>query len=137
MRDLYHNLLPAQVINPGTYTTTRTSTAIDTQGFNSALVLYAIGQCGDTLSGSLYWTLKLQHSDDDVSYADVAATDVLNSSLTVTIDSSSKDRQVYAFGYQGGKRYLKAVATPTGSHSSGTPIGILSVLGHAGYKPVN
>ena len=35
------------------------------------------------------------------------------------------------------KRYLRAVATPTGSHSSGTPIGIVALRGTPSYSPVN
>ncbi len=136
MRDSYHNLLTTQVLSPILSTTTKTSASIDLQGYNAALVLFSVGQCGDTLSGSLYWTLKLQHSDDDSTYTDTALTDLNNASLTVVVDSSAKDRLVYGFGYQGSKRYLKAVATPTGTHINGTPIGVISVLSKASYSPV-
>jgi hypothetical protein len=136
MRDLYHNVLVTQHFNPAVSTVTRTSAAIDLQGFNSTNVVFSIGQSGDTLSGSVYWTLKLQHSDDDSVYNDVTLADLNNTSLTVVVDSSSKDRTAYGFGYQGSKRYLKAVATPTGTHSVGTPIGMLSLRGTAAYMPV-
>ncbi len=136
MRDLYHNVLVSQHFNPAVSTVTRTSTAIDLQGFNAANVVFAIGQSGDTLSGSVYWTLKIQHSDDDSIYTDVALTDLNNSALTVVVNSSSLDRTAYSFGYQGNKRYLKGVATPTGTHSVGTPIGILAMRDTASYMPV-
>lgn len=136
MRDLYHNVLATQPFNPVNSTTTRTSTSIDLQGFNSATILFSIGLAGDTLSGSVYWTLKLQHSDDDVSYADVAAADLFNTAATVVVNSSILDETVYPFGYNGGKRYLKAVATPTGTHSVGTPIGMIALRGTASYMPV-
>ena len=136
MKDLYHNVAVSQVLNPVTSTTTKTSSAIDMQGYNSASVIFAVGLSGDTLSGSTYWTLKLQHSDVDSGYADVSASNLLNSSLTAVIDSSSEDEQSYVFGYTGGKRYVKAVATPTGTHSTGTPIGILALRSHAALRPV-
>jgi hypothetical protein len=136
MKDLYHNLNVQQVLSPVVSTTSKTSSAIDMQGFESAIVSVAIGQSGDSLSGSVYWTLKLQHSDTDSGYADVTADELMNDSATVVVNSSSLDETAYNFGYKGGKRYVKAVATPSGSHSSGTPIAMLAVQGHASYSPV-
>lgn len=137
MRDIYRNILVTQHFNPATRTAATTSTTIDLQGYSSANVLFAVGSSGDTLSGSVYWTLKLTHSDDDSSYSDVALAELNNSSATVVVDSSSKDKTVYGFGYNGAKRYLRAVATPTGTHSSGTPLGIIALRGTAAYSPVN
>lgn len=135
MRDLYHNLLVTQHLNPAVATTTKTSTAVDLQGFDGGEVVFSIGQSGDTLSGSVYWTLKIQHSDDDVQYTDTVAADLHNGAATIVVDSSAEDETAYAFGYVGSKRYLKAIATPTGTHSNGTPIGIIAVRGNAAYKP--
>lgn len=136
MRDLHHNVLATQHLNPVVSTTTKTSTAIDLQGYNSAIVLFSIGLSGDTLSGSVYWTLKLQHSDDNSTYTDLAAGDLNSPSLTSVVNSAALDETVYNFGYQGAKRYLKAIATPTGTHTNGTPIGVIALRGVAGYSPV-
>lgn len=137
MRDLYHNVLVTQPLNPVVSTTTKTSSAIDLQGFNSVNVVFAVGQSGDTLSGSVYWTLKLQHSDDDSSYTDTAAADISSGTATIVIDASNEDRTAYGFGYIGSKRYLKAIATPTGTHTNGTPIGVVAMRDTASYRPVN
>ncbi len=136
MRDLYHNVLVTQHLNPVTSTATKTSTAIDLQGYNSAEVVFAIGLSGDTLSGSVLWTLKLQHSDDDSTYTDTTTADLNNTAATIVIDSSSEDETAYSFGYIGNKRYLKGIATPTGTHTNGTPIGILALRDSAAYRPV-
>lgn len=136
MRDLYHNVLVTQHLNPVTSTTTKTSSAIDLQGFNSGEVVFSIGLSGDTLSGSVFWTLKLQHSDDDSIYTDVPLSDLNNVAATVVVNSPSLDETAYAFGYQGNKRYLKAVATPTGTHTNGTPMGMLAMRDAAAYRPV-
>lgn len=137
MRDLYHNVLATQVLHPVVSTATKTSSTIDLLGYNSANVVFAIGLAGDTLSGSVYWTLKLQHSDDDSSYSDTAAADISSGSATSVVNSMSLDETAYSFGYIGSKRYLKAVATPTGTHSNGTPIGIVALRGTPAYRPVN
>lgn len=136
MRDLYHNIAVSQPLNTVVATTTKTSTAIDMQGYDSLMVLFSLGIAGDTLSGSVYWTLKLQHSDDDSSYADVTAASLHNGAATVVVDALTKDETVIPFGYNGGKRYVKAVATPTGTHSNGTPMAILAVKGNANRAPV-
>ena len=136
MRDLYHNVAVSQPLNPVNSTATKTSSTIDLQGFNSLEVLFCLGTAGDTLSGSVYWTLKLQDSDDDSTYADVAAANLLNGAATVVVNSMSLDETVVPFGYNGGKRYVKAVATPTGTHTNGTPIGVIALRGTASIRPV-
>jgi hypothetical protein len=136
MRDLYHGVLVTQCLNPVVSSTTKTSSAIDLQGFNAVSVVFAVGQSGDTLSGSVYWTLKLQHSDDDSVYTDVSAADISSGTATAIVNSSSLDETAYSFGYIGSKRYLKAVAIPTGTHSNGTPIGMVALRGTPSYSPV-
>ena len=136
MKDLYHNVAVQLALNPQVSTTTKTSSAIDLQGFDAATVLVVLGATGDTLSGSIYWTLKLQHSDNDSLYEDVAVGLLLNGAATYVVDANSKDEAVFSFGYSGGRRYLKAVATPTGSHATGTPIGMLALKGLASIAPV-
>ena len=136
MRDLYHNVLATQYLNPVVATTTKTSTTIDLQGYSGASVVFAVGQSGDTLSTSLYWTLTLQHSDDGVSFSAPAAADLNSPNLSVVLNATNLDKTAYTFGYQGAKRYLQAVATPTGTIASGVPIGVIALRGKAAYSPV-
>ena len=136
MRDIYHNIAIVQPLNTVVATTTKTSTTIDIQSFESLMVLFSLGIAGDTLSGSIYWTLKLQHSDDDSTYADVPAASLLNGANSIVIDSLTKDETAVLFGYSGGKRYVKAVATPTGTHANGTPMSVIALKGTANRKPV-
>ncbi len=136
MRDLYKNVLATQVSNPSTGNTTRTSSTIDMQGFNSLNVLVALGQAADTLSGTVYWTLKLTHSSDDATYTDVAAGDIGSGVATVVVNATTLDKVTYAFGYTGALRYIRAVATPTGTHTNGTPMGMIALRGNPNYAPV-
>lgn len=136
MRDIYHNISVTQIAKPAVVTVATTSSALDLQGFGGASVVFAVGASGDTLSGSVYWTLKLRESDDDSTYSDVAGSDLLNVAATVVIDSASEDETSHVFGYKGSKRYLKAVATPTGTHTNGTPIAMLGLLGNASVMPI-
>lgn len=136
MKDLYNNVKVTQVEIPAVKTATATSDTIDMQGFESLAVVFNVGNSADTLSGSVYWTLSLTESDDDSSYTAVSADDLHNSAATYVIDAPAEDSLAVKFGYKGNKRYVRAVATATGSHSSGTPIGIVAVQGHAAVAPV-
>lgn len=115
---------------------------IDRQGFEALELSVSFGASGDTLSGAVYWTVKLEHSDDDGSgsaaaYSDVAEKDVLGatpaSGIVVTVDAAAEDEAQYNLGYIGGKRHVKATVTPVGTHTNGTPISVIAVkaLGHA------
>lgn len=137
MKDLYHNLSVTQVTAPATLTATTTSSAIDLRGFASACVVFTVGASGDTLSGSVYWTLSLTESDDNSSYTAVTSGDIASGSASIVIDSGSEDDQAYVMGYTGSKRYVKAVITKTGTHTNGTPFCVVALKGHASLQPVN
>ena len=136
MRDLYHNVLATNVLNPINSTAAKTSSTIDTQGYGSVAVVFTLGQSADTLTGSVYWTLSLQHSDDNSSYSACTSTDCNSGTTSIVVNSTSLDRQAYALGYLGTKRYVQALATPTGSTPSGMPIGIVALRSKASYSPV-
>jgi len=136
MRDLYHNVLAAQVLSPVVSTTTKTSSAIDLQGFSGLSVVFDLGLSADTLSNSLYWTLSLEEGNDNSSWTAVSATECNAGVNSITVNTTSSDRQAYAIGYIGNARYIKALATPTGSVSSGMPIGIVALKGISAYRPV-
>lgn len=136
MKDLYHNLAIQQALAPQVATSSKTSAAIDLQGFESATVVFALGASGDTLSGSLYWTLTLEHSDASGSgYETVPASALISGAESVVIDAPAEDELAVSFGYVGTKRYLKAVATATGSHSNGTPMAMIALKGNPGFMP--
>lgn len=133
MRDIHHNILVQQALDPATATGTVRSATIDLQGFEGCEVLFSVGESGDTLSGSVLWTLTLEDSPDDSTYTAVAAAGLLGA-LTV-IDAAAEDDVVQAVGYIGSQRYVQAVATATGTHTNGTPIAILAIKGHPRRQP--
>ncbi len=136
MHDLYHNVAVQQALNPVNATATQTSSTIDLQGYNSATVVVALGTAGDTLSGSVFWTLTLQESSDDSSYSAVTTAGLLNGAASYVVNSSSLDKTAYNFAYIGGKRYVQAVITKTGTMTVGTPLAVIGLKGNASKKPV-
>ena len=137
MRDLANRVVQTAVLAPVVLNATATSAAIDLEGFNSAMISVATGVEGVTLSGSVFWTFILQHSDDDSTYTvvssgkDVTDGSIDSNGIFLTLDANAETPQVSGIGYIGGKRYLKVVTTKNGTMSAGTPISVNCVLGNA------
>lgn len=123
------------LLDPAVYTGTQTSAAADTNGHTYAGFYIVYGATGDTLSASVSFECKLTESNDLAgTYTDVDSTDIDSTQATVVnnfglIDANSEDSETYGLGYKGSKRYVKVVATVTGTHSNGIPFGIVAALG--------
>lgn len=145
MRDLHNNIdvvvaLEAIVVNNDTE---GKGNAVDLKGYNACEVAVTVGESGDTLSGSVKIDLKLQHSDTttDGDFTDVGAGDILGAAAATfaTVDADGEDGAVYSVGYVGSKRYVRVFADTTGTHTNGTPIGAVAILGrerHTGGQAV-
>jgi hypothetical protein len=128
---LYAGAAATQMLLPQTLTTTTLSSKIDLQDAQECMIEATIGVQGDTLSGSIYWELEVQDSPDDVTYTAVVDANISNpvSGRTATgtfaaIIASAGCSQVYLVAYRGSNRYVKVNVRATGSHSTGTIIGL-------------
>ncbi len=123
-RDLYSNIALVTSVVPAAQTALVNGTGIDLRGFNSA----AIGVTTGAIVSAGLFGVKLQESDDNSTYTDVAAGDYLGTAPTALAASST-----YWFGYKGTKRYVRAVVT----YTSGTSIvvGVVVIKGHPDYRP--
>lgn len=88
-------------------------TGVDLQGVNGGTVLFHSGALTD---GSV--ACKLQESDDNSSYSDVAAADVVGGANLVTL-AATDDNLVKRLGYIGKKRYIRGVMTQSGATTGG------------------
>jgi len=142
MKDLFSNIetLTADAIVPvvGANSSAPAALEVDLKGFNSALILILVGAEGSTLSGSNYWTWKLEHADDDGtgvagSYSSVATADVQGvtpvSGIVVTVDDPAEDNAIYKIGYVGGKRFIKITTAETGTGPN-LPQAVVVIKGH-------
>lgn len=93
---------------PAALTATANGTGIDLSGFHSASVAFVVGTITDGTH-----TPKVQESDDDSTYSDVAAADLIGSLENL---ASSTNQRV---GYKGTKRYIRAVCTVSGATTGG------------------
>lgn len=146
MRDLINNVSRDQVLDPVVVTADLNTTTTDMQGFDSLIMSLLMGDSGDTLSGSVFFELILQHGDesDGSDAAAVADTDVIldsggsiASGVFATIDAPAEDSLDFNIGYVGTKRYVRVRIDATGTHSNGTPIGVIALKGHPALAPVS
>jgi len=132
MQDLSNNISIGNSIINGVKTAAANGTGIDLQGFEEATAVVSVGAEGDTLSGSVYFEISLEHSDDDSTYTDCVQADIVNGTIasggiwlkldgTTGGDPDSAGGQ-WQVGYVGGKRYVRLVLAKSGTHSNGTPI---------------
>lgn len=143
-RDLLNNLSIEQIIDPVVGTVTILSTEVDLQKFGSASFLAAIGETGDTLSGSVMLECELQHTDTTgsgyVAVPDAEITNAVPSSTAVgtfgVIDAAADDDTLYETQYLGNKRFLKVNLRFTGTHTNGMPVAVISMKSGPKYPPV-
>ena len=138
MRDFENNLKHDLVVETAVITADTDGASVDMQEYRYLAFYATVGESGDTLSGSVYIELELEESNDDSSFTDCADADVTNTvsgnntGTFAKIDAAAEDQAIYMCEYKGSKRYVRPVVNVTGTHSNGTPIGIMAV--RAGYS---
>ena len=142
-RDIYSNLNLTQLFTPAIANSDQNSGSVDTRGYDSLMLLANIGLSADSLSGANYIELEVEDSPDDSAWSDVADADLTNfvtgtnNGTFAKIDDAAEDELRYIVGYKGDKRFVRVVINFTGTHATGTPIGVSAVQGHAHQAPVN
>jgi len=123
----------SQVVDPDTITADTDGSSVDMKGYDCCTFVALVGESGDTLATALYIELEVEESDDDSSFTDAADADVKgyvagnNDGCFAYIDAADEDDTVYHCTYHGSSRYVRPVINVTGTHSSGTPIGIIAI----------
>lgn len=124
MRDIKNNVDLAVSINPGAKTADATGAGVDLSGYGSAM---AVVQAGTKTDGT--HTPKVQESDDDIAYTDVASDD-LEGGFTALASNT-----VQRVGYKGAKRYIRAFVTVAGA-TTGCVFGAVIVRGEPAVAPL-
>jgi hypothetical protein len=143
------NLIKPIVVNNDSEGGSSTTDGVDTKGFDSVVLAALFGDSGDTLSGSVYFEVKLEHSDDNDTFTAVTESNYVllpeggiaaapaAGGVIATIDAPAEDQVVVAVGYVGPKRYVRLFIDTTGTHTNGTPITTLALLGHPHLSPIS
>ena len=142
--DLHNNIAHVISINPQTLAQTASpdglqGTSVDLQFFSSAelgVYLGDIDEMGSSPVSDAKVQTQLEHSDDDVTFANVALADVLGPAAVSggIVDTRSTDGEIIEVGYIGGKRYLRPTLIPTGL-TNGGPVAAWVVKGDPRHAP--
>jgi hypothetical protein len=108
MRDLYNRVDAAASLHPAARSASANGTGVDLQGYEACEVVVEFGAWTDGTH-----TPKIQESDDNTTFTDVAAADQLGSFTAVS--SAAGQNAVQRVGYRGSKRYLRVVMTVAGA----------------------
>lgn len=110
-RDTATEALPAHSLAPAVRTNgTVNGTGVDLQAYEASYALVHFGAYTDGTH-----TPKLQESDDNSSFTDVAAADLLGAFSAVAAAGGANTIQKVA--YRGAKRYIRIVMTTSGATS--------------------
>lgn len=137
-RDSATTITPVTVIAPAVYDADNTPAAIDLRDALSATIVLNVGVGGITFTATNKIEFVLTHSDDDSTYDNVTAADLVGDALmplTITggivrsIKAAHASATVQKIGYIGGRRYVKLLADFGGTHATGTPIAATLIKG--------
>jgi hypothetical protein len=128
MRDLRNNIDAVISLSPAARNATANGAGVDLQGFEGAVALAQFGNWTDGVH-----TPSLQESDDNSTFANVAAADMLGSFAAVS--SGAGANTVQRVGYIGAKRYVRAVMTVSGA-TTGALSAVTLARGVAARRPV-
>src|SRR5574337_1904293 len=129
-QDLYNRVSIAKTLAPAARTTTAAGTAVDLEGFESAVAEIAVGAWTD---GTHAFSVQESDTTTDGDFADVADADLQGTEPTVA--SGSTQNTVHELGYIGDKRYVRVKCTISGGPSTGLVAGASIVRGHGRHLP--
>jgi hypothetical protein len=152
--DQKSSLKSVVVVPPAVIAADNTPVALDLSDFKACTLQIYVGAGGITYSGSNRIDFVLTHSDDNVTFTPVTDNEVvLDYGVSVaalvaaggaagTVKSlvaahASADTVLTEVGYIGKKLYLKVLADFSGTHGTGTLIGVNAILGHPLSFPIN
>tara|TARA_R110000744_G_scaffold234668_1_gene352394 strand:+ start:581 stop:1042 length:462 start_codon:yes stop_codon:yes gene_type:complete len=147
MKDLSHNISVSNTLINAVKTTGANGTTVDLQGFDSATAVVTVGAEGDTLAANLYFTVALEHSDDNSTWTKADQVDIVNGTIAgqgvfLILDGTTGGNPgttggEWQVGYVGGKRYVRMILAKSGTHSTGTPISGVIVKGSPLHAPAS
>ena len=135
-KDLIYTSEVLQALAPIVVAADAEPTGTDRKGWDGTLHLVNVGARGDTWSVAHYIDLILQHCDDDATWVAVTSADdiqfdgtveTIASGIIKKLDAAGDGSQIYEVGYIGPKRYSRIYLDFTGTHATGTVMGVLTI----------
>lgn len=131
MQDMHNNIGFSQSVAPQAVTAAINGSGVDRANFDSVEFEINLGTFGGTTPTA---TIKLQESDDNSTFTDIVAADILGGALP-TIDTTN-DVAVHKRGYIGNKRYVRGIVSAVSGTTPSLPMSITVIKGCARKYPV-
>lgn len=128
MRDIKSNIKVVPSLAPASLTAAANGSGVDLRDFDSACVEFNAGVIGGTTPS---FTFEVQESDDNATFAAVAANDLQGTAPVITTTNAG----VTTVGYLGAKRYIRAVAKTVSGTSPTLLCAASVVLGNPALLP--
>lgn len=109
--DLKNNISIAASLGPAARTATANGAGVDLAGFSATAVVVVAGTVTDGTHA-----IKVQESDDNAAFTDVAAADLDGAAPSLQAAGSNTVTEI---GYRGIKRYIRVVSTVSGATTGG------------------
>jgi len=145
MRDMSQNISTVVGLAPAVHTADANGVTVDRLGFDSVTFAVSMGAGGDTFNGSKRLDFIMEHSDDGTTWEPVGADNVIGAEADEagvvlsqrTAHTTADVRTIgYVDGTIGDRRYVRLNLDVVGTHSAGTPLGVVAILGNPATKPV-
>jgi|NOAtaT_7_FD_contig_91_154657_length_1485_multi_2_in_0_out_0_2 hypothetical protein len=150
-RDLHTNIKTVLMMVPivvNNDTEGTPSTGLDCREGDANEIILAVGDSGDTLSGSLKHDVIAEDSNDNSTFTAITDANALlltgnkvastlgSNGIIYTIDDPAEDQIVVRCGYLGSKRYFRLRVDTTGTHTNGTPMSMVGIQSRLHNAPV-
>jgi len=140
--DLENTSTQTLILPPAVTNADADLTAANQAGFRAVTFQVSVGASADSLSGTNKIELELEESDASGSgYTDCADADITNSvtgtntGTFAVVAATDEDDTLYTASYLGSKQYVRVVLNFSGTHTTGTPIGVTAVQSGENYLP--
>lgn len=130
-QDIYNRVSVARSIAAQAVTATLNGTGVDLQGYEAAQVILDLGAFGGTTPTA---TLEIQDSDDNTTFAVVAAANLQGGALPAITAAAAN--VVIERGYIGEKRYLRGAVTAIGGTTPSLPLSVTILRAYPRKPPV-
>lgn len=145
-KDLLNRISWEVVTAPIVKTASFNSAGVLVAGYNSLVFGVIVGAAGDTWSGSIHIDCVIEGSaDNSTGWTALAAGKLIDKSTDgrlptnsfCNLDNVAEDEELYMVGVELDQQYIayRVAVTLTGSHSTGTILGILCARGGGSLPP--
>jgi len=138
MRDLHSAITTtASIVPQGIAVETIDGDSVDMTGYDSLEVVFSSGDAGVTLGAVNKYTLIIEDSADDSTFAATEAADLIGlaGAVSIPVTEDAICGKTLRFGYIGGKRYVRASITGAGTLGTDTIWSANLIQSNAAVQP--